>query len=315
MSILVREEITLMSKCLATVFLILIIAVTTYAATFWFGIPEVLNKWYLAAIPSIVIGVLTCLFIRLNKFMWIEIESCSRLIYVIVWFGIIVLFLAVLQNKYASLVVYMLGFMFPISFMYCIRKLPQMNYTDAVIYGWHGGVGAYALVCLTSFLLGYAGIKLPIEEANFLNHYLTSKFILTILQPEVIATTLPTIPLLLFTYAAIVEEIMFRLPLIYFKEFGMYNMSFLISFIFVYLHVLTRINLPPIDLYQVITSIAIANAVFIAIFTRTLNPIAPIISHVLYNTFVVMQIPCWLALTLLFISGIITIMYYKLVKK
>jgi len=316
MSIFVREEISLMSKCLATVFLILTIAIITYAVTSWFGITEILNKWYLAAIPSVTIAVLTILFIRINKFMWEGVETCGRLIFVLAWFCIIVLFLSVIGNKIASMIVYFMGFIIPLSWLFCIRKIQPMSTIDSVVYGWHGGVGAYALVCLTSFVLQYAGIKLPIETANFLNYHLTNIHVLSIIPPNVIASFIPgVLPLLLFAYVGFVEEVMFRLPLIIFKDFGMYNMSFLISFIFIYLHVMTRITLEPNVLYQVITSIAIANAVFIAIFTRTLNPISSIIAHILYNTFVVMQIPCWLAITILFMSGILTIMYYKLVKK
>lgn len=312
MSFLLREvPVSLASKCLVTVLLILVIAGITYAATVWFGIVEVLNKWYLAAIPSAVIAVLTVLFIKLNRFVWSEVESCTRIIFPIAWSCIIALFAAT-----KSIIVYLGLFIIPISWLFCVKKIPRTDLSTVIIYGWHGGVGAYTLVCLTSFILGFAGIKLPIETANFLFYHLTTKtHLLTIVPYEVIASTLPAIPLLLFIYAAFVEEVMFRLPLILFKEFGMYTIGFLVSFIFTYLHILTRIDLPPVDLYQVVTSIAIANAVFIAIYTRTLSVVASTLSHIIYNVFVIMQIPCWLSMTILFTTGILVILYYRFSKR
>ena len=297
------KVVTLMSKCLAVVVFILAIAVSTFVIVEKFGIFNILNKWHLIIIPSATLGILTLLFIWLNREVWENVTSNSMFIHLFAYACILSIFTSVYDVECLNLVVYLGLFLSPLFMMYVIKKYKPTPLLKSFMYAIHGGFGAYVLVVLLNYALGYAGLEFPIIEASWKmgNIYSMS----TLIPPEMIASVVGAEMLpIIFILAAFAEETMFRLPIVVFRNFNIYLIGFLVSFTFSYLHILTRIDLPPEVLLQVITSIAVANAIFVAIFTRTLRVEASAISHLIYNILIIENVPLLPCIILLIVGGV-----------
>jgi len=127
---------------------------------------------------------------------------------------------------------------------------------------------------------------------------------LTTVMPFVTAEMLPiVVPVL-----AMVEEVMFRLPLLLFKEFGMYANAVAVTAIFAYLHVFTRLGLPLDEYVASLTAITAAGAVFTATFCCSLCILASSMAHIAYNLMVIMHVPTPLALAIHLATSIPTLL-------
>jgi len=309
-----EENISLMSKCLISTAITLLIGLATYIAIREFGLYEYLSKLHIAMIPSAALGILTCTFIWLNRKFWKDIVTKATFAHFVTWTAIIFLF--IISSEQFRLLIYFLGFLLPTAWINLVKpkKVPPLPYS--LFLGLHGGIGAYCMVVLLNFLLSFAGIPLPVSPSKILfGHVIPKDAILTILPYETLASIAPVY--LVVLYACFIEEIMFRLPLSLFKKFGMYPMAFLISFLFIYLHALSRLSLDPVTLVQVLICIAFANAIFIAVYTRTLCIWCSVVAHMIYNMMVLAQVPLVAALAILMFNGVLHILLAKmgLVKK
>jgi len=216
------------------------------------------------------------------------------------------------------------------------------------IFGLHAGTGAYLLVAALHIILhavkpaeASVGLALLVTAlTSFLAiafaspRLLLAATMLAILSGVGIATALPTAslkvePLLLIPLSeltavmpfitaevlplivpvfAMVEEVMFRLPLLLFKEYGMYANAVAVTAIFTYLHVFTRLGLPLDEYVTSLTAIAAAGAVFTATFCCSLCILASSIAHMVYNMLVIYQVPLPLALTIHLATSIPTLL-------
>ena len=303
----VVEAVSLMHRCLVCVVLVLLIGIASYVVVYRLGLPEALDKLQLAAIPAAVLGVLTSLFIWLNRECWLQIKSRATLAHFFFWLIIVTAFIyaALRGNTDLMITVYLFGFGLPVMMLSLVKgQCKPLDYS--LLLGIHGGVGAYALVMLTLWLLEHVHVPFTVVTASqaptctIVPYDLLASFTAQVLPPAVV-----------LLIASFVEEVMFRLPLALFKKYGMYTVGFLVSFLFVYLHVFGYMHLEPEALLQVLTCIACANAMFIAVYTRTLNLWSSVIAHLLYNVLVLAKIPLVVALAALLVNGIIHILLVR----
>jgi len=327
------KNISLMSKCLISVAVTLLVGTATYIAIQEFGLENYLSKIHIALIPSIALGLLTCIFIWINRKYWNEVISEATFVHFVTW--TVIVFLFIITSGMLRLLVYFLGFLYPTAWISLLKYREKPDLLYSLFLGLHGGIGAYCMVVILNWILSVAGIPLPASPSSFINMLtarpridllllLPKSYILhygqafvhlfsrvTILPIWELATLVQPI-FLVVIYACFIEEVMFRLPLALFKKFGMYPMAFLISFLFIYLHALTRLSLDPATLVQVLSCIAFANAIFIAVYTRTMCIWCSVVAHMVYNLLVLSQTPPIVALGILMLNGVLHILLVKL---
>ncbi len=308
----IEKEASLMSKCIIAVAIIVLVGLATYVAVVRFGIYEFLSKLKIAIIPSAIFGTLACIFIWLNRNYWKSIETEATSTHFATWFFLVLNFI-IWPIQLVRIIVYFLGFLWPINWINLV-KTRKMPISCSLMLGLHGGVGAYCMVVTANFLLSVAGIPLPVAPAKFLTSFPLPKDAFATIIPYQVLASMVSPAIILVLYACFVEEVMFRLPLALFKKFGMYPVAFLVSFLFIYLHALSRLSLDSLSLLQVLTCIACANAVFVALYTRTLCIWCSIVAHLVYNLMVLASVPPFIAFILLLFCSMLYIAMAKMCK-
>ena len=169
-------------------------------------------------------------------------------------------------------------------------------------------LGVFAAVYTAAPLLGIEPPRLDMTLSGLVHP--TGTIIPYHVLASFVAALFP--PWIVLLWASFVEETMFRLPLALFKRYGMYFVGFIVSFFFIYLHIFGYIELEPSTLLQVLTCIACANAMFVAVYTRTLRLWSSVVAHLLYNVQVLAQVPLLVSLVMLMLDGILHILLVRL---
>lgn len=284
--VVIAKPVSMMEKCIIATTLIAALGVVSYVAVVRFGLVNVLGKLQLALIPSVILGVLTVLFILLNRNCWMNnLESHATIAHFLTWILLILAFI-IFDDPKTRLLVYLLWPIAPVTWYFSniVRVKPCTEMLNTIMLGIHGGLGAYTLVLVTIRIMEWLRVTPILAQPAMIAQ--------SIIPPDMIASAVGTgmVPFMLLL-AAFIEESMFRLSLAVFSRFGTYTIAFLVSFLFIWLHTFTRMYLDPTTLLQVTTAIALANAVFIAVYTRTLCIWCSILSHTLYNILVITQAP------------------------